>query len=175
MPTTSSVPQTRTTKGGHARVHPEPVASAAPPSSDRKFNYDSLNEGMLKASLTQAWARKDWPAIKKILFGWSANVCLFFIMLSTFFLYGCELFEPDQSGSDSPSPAGNSDELLIAWSFSATQRFLLHEPTLILAAKGLPILFASELCANICGESIVNILTVIFDAIVACAKHVITG
>ena len=36
--------------------------------------------------------------------------------------------------------AGNTDELLIAWAFSAFQRFVLHEPSLILAAKGLPIL-----------------------------------
>ena len=55
----------------------------------------------------------------------------------------------------------------IAWALSAFQRFVMHEPTLILAAKGLPILFATEFCANCCGESIVNLLALLFEIIAA--------
>lgn len=109
-----------------------------------------------------------------------------------FSLYGCELFEPRDDPDD--PPAGNTDELILAWVLSAFQRFVrqlvdvkliphltglwchlsaetlfasiscsgaltqgatlhlllqvLHEPTLILAAKGLrvrsPTLFATS-------------------------------
>ena len=62
-----------------------------------------------------------------------------------------------------PRPPGNAVELIIAWALSAFQRFVLHEPTLILAAKGLPTLFASDFCANLCGENIVNLLSMMFS------------
>jgi len=57
-------------------------------------------------------------------------------------------------------------------SFHVHQRFVLHEPTLILAGKGLPILFASAFCANCCGETIVNTITLFFDIILACVKEI---
>ena len=63
---------------------------------------------------------------------------------------------------------GGSTDFLYAWCFSALQRFVLHEPTLILAAKGLPILFASAFCANCVGETVVNILTVTFESVLTC-------
>jgi len=72
------------------------------------------------------------------------------------------------------APAGNTDELVIAWVFSAFQRFVMHEPMLILAAKGLPILFATECCTNCCGETIVNLLTLVFEVVAAAIQQIKT-
>jgi hypothetical protein len=91
--------------------------------------------------------------------------------LFTFACYGCLLFE-DRRRTPADAPPGSTDELLIAWVFSAVQRFILHEPTLILAAKGLPILFATECCANCCGESIVNLLSILFGVILEAIKMI---
>ena len=164
----------------------------APVAREEMFvSYESLNEGMLKASLTASWEREDWPAVRKILFGWSTNHALFLVMLLVFNLYGCQLFEPLErdeehvgasvgggggagvggrrrgGGSRKVAEGGNVDELVIQWALSAGQRFLLHEPTLILAAKGLPILFATAFCTNCCGETIVNLLSVVFEIVSA--------
>jgi len=136
----------------------------------RQFSYESLNEVFLKASLIESWKRKDWPAVKKILFGWSSNVVLFYLMLAAFLFYSCELFEPRNDPGNPVS--GTTDELVIGWILAAFQRFILHEPTLILAAKGLPILFASAFCTNCCGETIVNLLSVIFGAVLECIKQI---
>ena len=223
------------------------AADSAPvhiPADERKYSYASLDESTLKASLTHSWARRDWAAVRRILFGWTCNVVLFYSMLFFFLWYGCELFEPrgleaaptDGGGasgepapgietipavarrlaraavggigggaggggvggggaggggaggggvgadgglaggtargvgrtSDRRGPAGNTDELLISWALSAFQRFVLHEPTLILAAKGLPMLFGSAFCANCCGETIVNALSICFEGVMAC-------
>jgi len=168
-------------------------------SSRRSFSYESLNEVVLKASLTRSWTRKDWPAVRKILFGWGCNHLLFFTMLFFFLFYGCEIFEPNlesivetrrrlargggggggtggATSLNSAGPtlrvAGNTDELLIAWALSAFQRFVLHEPTLILAQKGLPMLFASAFCANCCGETIVNALTLFVEVLMAVAQEI---
>ena len=122
-------------------------------------------------------------------------------MSCTFFLYGCQLFEPPEeaalpsrrrlargaggggnAGGDGGAsvgvgvgsrtdPSGNTDEFVIAWAFSAFQRFVMHEPMLILASKGLPILFATECCANCCGESIVNLLSLVFEVIAAAIQQ----
>ena len=181
--------------GSQARVHPidicPPAAGAKPLASKQKapaqkasaqvaqeapqartFSYESVNDVLFKASLTYSWEQRDLPAVRKILFGWCSNVFLFFLMLFFFFLYGCELFEPPQDRDTEAGLAGNTDELIIAWIFSAFQRFVLHEPTLILAAKGLPILFASSFCANCCGESIVNLLSTFFVVVVECFKQI---
>jgi len=178
-------------------------ASSKELAPQRRVSYESLNESLLKASLTHSWKRKDWPAVRKILFGWMCNHLLFFVMLWTFLLYGCEIFEPNlESAVDSrrrlargggrggttgnggsatqgteavPSTtrmAGNTDDLLIAWALSAFQRFVLHEPTLILAQRGLPMLFASAFCANCCGETIVNLLSLFFEGLMAVAKEI---
>ena len=190
---------THTTPEVTPRGEADPAAGVRP--ENRHYSYESLNDVLLKASLTQSWARRDWPAVRKILFGWTTNILLFYGMVFGFLLYGCELFEPrlqvDDEATTSGSGAkqrtrgggsssggstgsssgnatdtepemmalgGNTDELIIAWTLSAFQRFVLHEPTLILAAKGLPILFASAFCTNLCGETIVNLLTLIFEA-----------
>ena len=161
----------------------------------RAYSYESLNEGLLKASLTHSIKRKDWPTVKKILFGWSANLTIFFVLLFVFNLYGCQLFEPRETshktivyetkggqgggrrsggGGQTEALAGNTDEFIFSWCLSIFQRFVLHEPTLILAAKGLPILFGSTFCTNLCGETIVNLLTVVFEGIAACMAALAT-
>jgi len=177
----------------------EPAEDAAVAAHERHYSFESLDDVLLKASLTQSWSRGDWPAVKKILFGWSTNILLFFIMLFTFALYGCQLFEPrpeildegeavaavaSTGGSGiagrgargqrmtSSSEAGNTDELILSWALSAFQRFVMHEPTLILAAKGLPILFGSAFCMNCCGETIVNLLSLFFEVVVACIAEI---
>ena len=227
-------------------------------SPERQFAYTSLHDVMLKASLTHSWKRRDWPSIRKILFGWVGNFICFGLMIFLFSLYMCELFEPPPFGVSSDSnttnatetgleeeqdePAGDTDELLIAWALSCFQRFvrtqhiahhiaqpschtqqlhfgrcahgrswpslplsydslraivsevcrcmqaahptlschtlvpspwqILHEPIMILASKGLPILFASAFCANCCGETIVALIELVVMGIVACIKEI---
>ena len=151
------------------------------PKEERHFSYESMNDVMIKASLSQSWKRKDWPAVRQILFGWGSNLFLFFAMVFSFMLYGCELFEPRRDPDDptvgygdpnDATVAGNTDELILAWFLSAFQRFVLHEPTIILASKGLPILFASAFCMNCCGETIVNLLTTVFTVLMACITEI---
>jgi hypothetical protein len=176
----------------------ERSSPGGPPPKARHFSYESLDDVWLKASLTYSWRRRDWRSVRKILFGWGCSYALYTGMLFTFVLYGCDLFEPREgaqaeAGSDlhrrgdggssamdagsnataaAAAPVGNTDEFLFAWILSAFQRFVLHEPTIILAAKGLPILFASTFCANVCGESIVNVLTVCFEGVVTCLAQI---
>jgi len=54
-------------------------------------------------------------------------------------------------------------------------RQVLHEPMLILGTKALPLLFASELCANVCGETIVNLLNTFSVIVLECIKQIKSG
>ena len=63
--------------------------------NEQQFSYESLNDVLLKASLTESWNRKDWPAVRKILFGWGGNLFLFITMIFLGLFYTCELFEPE--------------------------------------------------------------------------------
>ena len=113
----------------------------------QQFAYTSLNDVMLKASLTHSWKVRDWASLGKILFGWTGNLLCFGMMMFLFSLYMCELFEPQPaedhaalSSSNSSNltatnatsaaseqdeeGAGNTDELLIAWALSCFQRFV---------------------------------------------------
>ena len=112
--------------------------------SPRAISNESINEGLLKASLTYSWGNKDWAAVKKILLSWTLSLSLFVIACFFFFLYGCQLFEPQQQQQqqESDDGAGNPYELIYAWAISCFLRFLFLEPALILARKGLPMLFA---------------------------------
>jgi len=136
----------------------------------RSYKYDSLNEGLVKASLTESWKKRDWPQLRVVLLGWSISYFFYFTQLFFFQAYGCMLFEASDDPADPPT--GNTDEFIIMWIFSAGQRFILHEPMLILAGKGLPILFASEFCANCCGETIVNLLSLIFTIVLEAIKRI---
>ena len=93
----------------------------------------------------------------------ASSISLTIALLATFSLYGCEIYAT-YNGS------ATGDELLLSWLWSMGQRFLLHEPFLILAAKGLPMLFASEFCSNICSESLIAFLSVLAEAAVAFCK-----
>ena len=42
-------------------------------------------------------------------------------------------------------------------------RFALQEPFLICCSFGVPLLFAGECLANVCGETVGNVLAVMFD------------
>ena len=139
------------------------------PPPAREYSHASLNEHMLSLSLTRSWKHRQWGAVGRILFGWTANLAAFFALLFTFALYACELF-----GSSSGS---NSDwrALLFSWAFSIFQRFVVNEPMLILLSKGMPMLFTSELCANVCGETVVNVLDLMVQAIAACIKQIKAG
>ena len=115
-------------------------------------------------------------------------------MCFTFVLYGCQLFESqDMVGDDAGDgdvnnsdgngdglavvraiplikQAGNPVELIISWLLSCFQRFVLLEPSLILANKGLPMLFASAFCANCCGNSIIESVSLLFVIITEFVK-----
>ena len=155
--------------------HGKNGSPSSPSAAQQERSSD--NEGVLQASLTHSWQRRNWRNVRRILFGWIANVILFFGMLLVFFLYGCELFEPSQYGDDNSTVPGNPDELLIAWSLSAVQRLLLHEPMLILAVNGLPMLLGSALCANEeetrrrCGKAVVNVFEAIFAVLAGGIKQ----
>ena len=161
---------------------------------DSIVSYASLDESLLNRSLSESLRLKNSAAVRKILLGWSLSVCALFAMLATFACYGCLLFEDRRQEADDAllgnttellirrrlaakakakrqRPPGNSDELIIAWALSSFQRFVLHEPALILAAKGLPILFASEVCANFCGEAIVGSLSLMFTCLMQALKR----
>ena len=68
--------------------------------------------------------------------------------------------------------AGNADALIFAWLLSCFQRFVLFEPTLILANKGLPMLFASAYCATCCGEAIVESLSLLITILAEAIKSI---
>ena len=127
---------------------------------DRYYSYASLNEHMLALSLRRCWRRKDWRAVRQIILGWVLNWALLLGLIGIFSTYGCEFYAvyADQT---------NGEMLLLSWGFSMAMRFVINEPFLILASKGVPMLFASAFCANLCGESIVNCLGLVVEGLIA--------
>jgi len=53
-----------------------------------------------------------------------------------------------------------SNYLLSSWAFSIFQRFVINEPIMICVAFFVPICFANECVANICGESINEVINI---------------
>jgi len=143
------------------------VSSVSPAS--RQYSHASLNEHMLGHSLTRSIANRQWWAVAKIVLGWSLSMLGFFGLLFVFALYACELFSSESTS--------NADwrALLLSWGFSVCQRFIVNEPMLILLSKGVPMLFTSELCANVCGETVVNLLDLLVQAIATCIKSIKAG
>jgi len=135
----------------------------------RHFSHASLSEHMLGQSLTRSVADRNWPAVARIIFGWAANLGVFFGLLLTFALYGCELFGAQVTANAS------WQALVLSWGFSIFQRFVVNEPCLILISRGLPILFTSEFCANVCGETVVNVLELIVQGVVTFVKSLKTA
>ena len=119
---------------------------------ERIFRYDSLNEHLVALSLSRAIAQKEWQHAQWLMLGWLANHVVFTAMLLVFLVYGCvfeELSERD-----------NSQLLMYSWGWSLMQRFVVNEPVIILIGVLLPMLFATECCANMCTESCNNALGV---------------
>ena len=74
------------------------------------------------------------------------------MLLLVYVVYGC-VFEQI-------SAADNSEAFLLSWLWSILQRFVAMEPIIILFGALVPMLFASEACANLCTESCNNALGV---------------
>ena len=140
-----------------------------PGTQTRQYSYASLNEHLFAQSLTKSWERNDWRAVARILFGWSLNILLFFAMVLLFILYGCEIYHLTTAATIT------GQELVLSWAWSVFQRFIVNEPVLILVGKGAPMLFTTALCANVCGESIANLLGLIVAGIVTCIKEIKSG
>ena len=145
------------------------VSYVTPTPTTHHYSYDSLNEHMLGQSLTRSIATRNWRAVARISLGWTLSFVGFFGMLFVFALYACELFSAESTS--------NADwrALLLSWAFSVCQRFIVNEPMLILVSKGVPMLFTSELCANVCGETVVNLLDLFVQAIATCIKRIKVG
>jgi len=136
--------------------------------SDARFSYASLNEHMLRLSLRRTLRMRDRAATARILFGWGCNWLLFFGMLTLFTLYGCEfrsLF----------GASGHAEALMLSWAWSVGQRFIVNEPALIGLAKGLPMLFSSAFCANVCNETCANSVALMTDLIISFCKALRAG
>jgi Ca2+-binding EF-hand superfamily protein len=152
-------------------------------SAARSFSYESLNDGLLKASLSYTWRNKDWPGVRHILLGWGLSIGMFGIFLLMTLFFGCSLFEPQdpaknpylpplEEGEVSTHVPGDTVELIRTWLFSCGLRFFLNEPMIILASKGLPMLFASAFCANLCGEVIVESLNLLVTIMIEVIKSI---
>ena len=152
-------------------------------SAARSFSYESLNDGLLKASLSYTWKNKDWPGVRHILLGWGLSIGMFGIFLLMTLFFGCSLFEPQdpaknpylpplEEGEVSTHVPGDTVELIRTWLFSCGLRFFLNEPMIILASKGLPMLFASAFCANLCGEVIVESLNLLVTIMIEVIKSI---
>jgi hypothetical protein len=152
-------------------------------SAARSFSYESLNDGLLKASLSYTWKNKDWPGVRHILLGWGLSIGMFGIFMLMTLFFGCSLFEPQdpaknpylpplEEGEVSTHVPGDTVELIRTWLFSCGLRFFLNEPMIILASKGLPMLFASAFCANLCGEVIVESLNLLVTIMIEVIKSI---
>ena len=76
---------------------------------DRIFRYDSLNEHLVKLSLTRAIQRgESWHAAR-LAFGWLLNHACFTCLVLVFLVYGCVLTgapQKTQGAAGWPSQAG---------------------------------------------------------------------
>lgn len=130
----------------------------------RNYSYESLNEHLLRQSLSRSIERRDWRCVRRIICGWMANLIVFFGLVFTFSLYGCEIY------AHMPSKV-TGEELIFSWAVSLFQRFIVNEPCLILLAKGIPICFTSAFCESVCGESVASCLGTAVEAGLAFAKR----
>jgi len=179
-----TAPKDKADKGEAAKAEVKAEAPRlAANSAARSFSYESLNDGLLKASLSYTWKNKDWPGVRHILLGWGLSIGMFGIFLLMTLFFGCSLFEPQdpaknpylpplEEGEVSTHVPGDTVELIRTWLFSCGLRFFLNEPMIILASKGLPMLFASAFCANLCGEVIVESLNLLVTIMIEVIKSI---
>ena len=98
---------------------------------DVQFSYASLNEMLLKRSLTHALQKKQWRCAAIIALGWLINWALYTAMMCVFVVYCCVLLEV-QNSSDA------QQAFLSSWLLSVLFRFALQEPAIVLVSFGLP-------------------------------------
>ena len=133
---------------------------------ERIFRYDSLNEHLVMLSLSRALKRREWRRAGRLALGWLANYFIFTALLLVFVVYGCVFDET------STLDEGESDALLLySWAWSILQRFVVNEPAIILVGVMVPLLFATECCANLCTESTNNVLGVCIAMLITFFKR----
>ena len=117
---------------------PPPVQQRAlvgiPSDPQRQLSHAGLNEYMLGNSLTRSVANKDWSAVMRILFGWAANILLFWSLLLLFTLYVCELLS---AAAIAGNPDASWQTLLLSWIFSILLRLVVNEHGLLVLSKGM--------------------------------------
>ena len=132
-----------------------PDGDVAYEAGDRIFRYDSLNEHLVMLSLSRAVKQREWRMAARLTLGWLLNHFFFVALLLVFVVYGCvfdEMYSADETETDKL--------LMFSWAWSILQRFVLNEPIIILVSVLLPMLLATECCANMCTESCNNVLGV---------------
>ena len=133
---------------------------------ERIFRYDSVNEHLVMLSLSRALKRREWRRAGRLALGWLANYFIFTALLLVFVVYGCVFDET------STLDEGESDALLLySWAWSILQRFVVNEPAIILVGVMVPLLFATECCANLCTESTNNVLGVCIAMLITFFKR----
>ena len=130
---------------------------------ERQFVYASLNEHLVRLSLSRALRNCDWRRALQITLGWLINYLLFAFLLVVYIVYGC-VFE-------SLSAEDNSEAFFWSWMWSLAQRFVAMEPLIILFGALVPVLFASQACANLCTESCNNFLGIGFAVCITFMKR----
>ena len=132
---------------------------------ERVFRYDSLNEHLVQLSLSRAIKRREWKRVFRLSLGWLLNHFFFTALLLVFAVYGCVFDEQYGDVNDS------SELLLSSWAWSIMQRFAVNEPFLIVMSVVIPLLFATECCANMCTESCNNFLGVAVAMLITFMKR----
>ena len=113
---------------------------------------------------------------------------MFVFMLLVFVVYGCRfqaIYAVGEAANATSAGEGGSGEegsggegvdpdaaLFVSWAWSVGQRFLVNEPFIILFGFALPLLFATEFCANLCTESCNNVLGIVVTVIIKSMKRV---
>ena len=70
----------------------------------------------------------------RILFGWAANILLFWSLLLLFTLYVCELLS---AAAIAGNPDASWQTLLLSWIFSILLRLVVNEHGLLVLSKGM--------------------------------------
>ena len=126
---------------------------------DVQFSYASLNEMLLKRSLTHALQKKQWRCAAIIALGWLINWALYTAMLCVFVVYCCVLLAVENAGDAQRA-------FLTSWLWSVAFRFALQEPAIITCSFCIPLLFATECLTNLCGETLATVLSVAFETLI---------
>ena len=132
--------------------------------------------------------QRNWRYVGWIAVGWGANYLMFGFQIVIFVVYGCrfqaifavtgeaasgEVASGEPGSGEAGSGAGvDPDEaLFVSWAWSVVQRFLVQEPFIILFGFALPMLFATECCANLCTESCNNAIGVCVSVVAKSMKR----